>query len=513
MPDLKLVENNRRHVLMAIAFSTVAMIVNYAISFFLAPYITAEIGTEAYGFVTFAKTVSNYGVVLTSCLNAYAVRFITVSYHKGDVEKARKYYSSVLIADTALLVVLSVLALTFVSNLQIFFVVPDELLRDVQILLFIDIVNFLLFTIVNVYTVAGYICNRIERINCFRIILYISEAVVLIIAYGFFKPRIYYVGIGLLVSTIVFGVLSFCYKRQALVDLTLSPSLFSFEAIKELLGRGVWSALSQIGNILNSGLDLWVTNLMLKPIDMGVLSIVKTVYAIFGTLPALLTQPFQPVLLKLYSDSDSNGVVSTLKAEMKIMGYITSVAIAGFVVLGRPYFHLWTPGQDASLLQRLAIITVVGFLFDGVAYPLFYVYALTLKNTLPCVITVIGGGFNLIGMYVLISQTRLGLYAVVGTTTVIGFLMFFVFTPIYAAKCLKIKCITFFSTIIRICLGCALITTISMVVLQNVVVENWFKFIFVATLIVVISVPIYWVGVLSKEDFSKMRALFRKRAR
>lgn len=500
MTSSKQRENNKKHVMLAIVFSTMAMFINYAISFFLTPYITTEIGTEAYGFVTLAKTFSNYGVIITSCLNAYAIRFITVSYHKGDVDKAKNYYSTVLIADTVLLVVCSLLSLILVNNIQMFFVVPNELLWDVKILFFVDIVNFLLLTIANVYTVAGYIRNRLEIINTFKIAIYISEAIVLIIAFKFFTPRLYYVGIGLLISTIVFYLLNFCYKCHILPDVTLSASHFSFSAVKELLGRGTWSAISQIGNILNSGLDLWVTNLMLDPISMGELSIVKTVYAIFSTIPSLITQPFQPILLKRYSESDSVGVIKTLKLEMKLMGFVTAVAIAGFIVIGKPYFQLWTPNQNADLLYKLAIITVIGFLFDGVAYPLFYVYSLTLKNIMPCIVTLISGLLNLVGMYLLISYTSLGLYAVVGTTTVLGFATFFVFTPIYTAYCLKIKRYSFFSTVLRICVGCIALTGASWILLRGVPVNGWGSFIIVAFLVVIISFPIYFFSVFEASE-------------
>ena len=108
--------------------SILGMFINYAISFLLTPYITERIGTEAYGFVTLAKTVSNYGIVITGCLNAYAARFITLSFHKKDLSKANLFFSTVIISNFALLILASIFDVFFVYKIQSFIDISSELL-------------------------------------------------------------------------------------------------------------------------------------------------------------------------------------------------------------------------------------------------------------------------------------------------------------------------------------------------------------------------------------------------
>ena len=115
-----------------------------------------------------------------------------------------------------------------------------------------------------------------------------------------------------MLSSIVYGTINFGVKQKLTPDLVCRSNLFSFSAVKELLGRGLWSAFNQIGNLLNTGLDLWVTNLMLDALKMGQLSIVKTVASMCSALPPLITQPFQPTLLKLYADKNKVGVRDTI---------------------------------------------------------------------------------------------------------------------------------------------------------------------------------------------------------
>ena len=47
------------------------------------------------------------------------------------------------------------------------------------------------------------------------------------------------------------------------------------EAVKKLVLSGIWNSINSVGNLLNSGLDLWISNLMLSALEMGNLSIVK----------------------------------------------------------------------------------------------------------------------------------------------------------------------------------------------------------------------------------------------
>ena len=61
-----------------------AAVINYGISLVLTPYITESLGTEAYGFVSLARTFANYTTVVTVAVNAVATRYITVEYQLCD---------------------------------------------------------------------------------------------------------------------------------------------------------------------------------------------------------------------------------------------------------------------------------------------------------------------------------------------------------------------------------------------------------------------------------------------
>ena len=159
---------------------------------------------------------------------------------------------------------------------------------------------------------------------------------------------------------------------------------FSVSKLKNLVGNGIWNSLNSLGNELNSGLDLIISNLFLNGVATGQIAVVKTIGTMFSMLYEVVYQPFQPNLIKAYASGDVNIFINEQKKAMRICGYFSNVAFAGFVALGGLYYKLWLPSEDTKLLHMLTIVTVLGSVTAGVMRPIYYVYTLTLKNKLPC---------------------------------------------------------------------------------------------------------------------------------
>ena len=88
--------NRNKQLTINLVSSILAFIINMGISFFLTPYITKNIGVEAYGFVSLGTQFINYASLVTIALNSMAGRFITIEIHKKNWESANKYFNSVL---------------------------------------------------------------------------------------------------------------------------------------------------------------------------------------------------------------------------------------------------------------------------------------------------------------------------------------------------------------------------------------------------------------------------------
>ena len=487
------------------------MAINYLIMFTLTPYITMYLGTEAYGFVSLAKTVSNYGIIITGCLNTYASRYITIEFHKGNLKKANNYFSSIVLANLGMLAIILILTFFLITKLQIFIKIPNELVRDVKILFLLDILNYMLMALANTFTVFAYIRNRLDQLEIIKLLSYLTEAIVLIFLFKTLTPKVYYVGVGLLASTIILGILNFILCKKEIPELEVHIKDYSWNAVKDLVLSGMWNSINSVGNLLNSGLDLWMSNLMLNVISMGQLSIVKTVSTIFSTIEQLISRPFQPYLLKNYSENNTSALLNIFKLEIKLSGFVCDMITTAFICFGVVYYSLWTPGQDIHLLYSITIVTVIGFMIEGMVQPLLFTYTLTLKNKTPCYVTILSGFLNVFSMYILLKFTDLGLFAVVGTTTVLGFINYFIFTPLYTSRCLHVKYLTFYPSIFRVILSEIVILIVMRFIFQNIMPNSWIELVLCVVIMSMISMPIYMILVFSKNEIKLILKRVRKK--
>ena len=442
--------NDNKLIAFNMIWSIVAVAVNYAITFFMTSYVTNTAGAEAFGFVTLSNTLTSYIDVISIALNAFACRYISIAFHKGNIEEANKYFNSVIIADTVLSIFIIAIGIPTIFNLER---ISEELVFDVKILFVLTLLRYTITIIGTVFSVGTFITNRISFSERQKSISYLVQGFFLIFLFGIFGTRIWYVGIALLIASVYVFVTNIHYTRVLTSELRFNISKFDTVAVKKLISLGIWNSINNFGNILNSGLDLIVTNLMLSPSIMGEISIGKSLGTICNSLLESATNSFRPKLLQVYASGNIKTLVSELKKAMKTTGMISNIIFTGFVVCGRDLFRLWLPTQNTEFLYIIAVIVLMSDIIIGVVKPLYYVFTLTKKLKLPCFITITTGIINVISMYILIKYTSLGAYAVVLTTLVLNYVHFFD-TPIYAAFCLREKLTTFYSSIIEHFLTC-----------------------------------------------------------
>lgn len=127
------------------------------------------------------------------------------------------------------------------------------------------------------------------------------------------------------------------------------------------MSAGIWNSINSLGNTLNTGLDLLVSNMMLSALATGQLATVKTISTIFSTLYQLISNAFQPIRLKYYAEGNKRALITSFKTAIMLNGMISNIAFAGFWTFGSAYYKLWTPSQDIGVLQTVTIITIIGY--------------------------------------------------------------------------------------------------------------------------------------------------------
>ena len=429
-----------------IIWSIVAILVNTVINFCVVPYVSENVGVEAYGFVTLANTLITYIDVISVALNSFASRYIAMAYHENNFVKARKYYSSVFIADVILSAAFSITGVFMIVNLQKIINVSAAIEHDVKILFLIVLGRYICTLLRNAFEVSTFIKNRLDLTEKLRAFSYLIQAAILLVTCVGMKPHVWYVGIASFAAALVMLLVQYFFTKKLTHELKISIDDFSLKCIKDFLVNGIWNSINNIGNLLNNGIDLLITNKMLTELLMGMVSVSKTLGSLCYTLVVAISSSFRPKQLEAYSHNDKGNLIVLLKKAMIITGTICAIILAGFNACGKDFLRLWLPSQNHEMLFQLSMIVLISDILIGVVNPLYYVFTLTKKLKIPCVITIIMGVLNVTGMYILIKYTELGVYAVVLTTMVLNF-VHFVDTPLYASHCLNVKMKTFYPVI------------------------------------------------------------------
>ena len=148
---------NSTQFILSVVVSVIAVCLNYTITLIVTPYITENIGVEAYGFVSLGKTFANYASIFTIALNSFSARYIAIEYHKGNINKANTYFNTVFWADCILGGIILVASLGVIGLLDHILTIPIDLVSDVKLLFLLDTCNFLILSCSTVFMTATII--------------------------------------------------------------------------------------------------------------------------------------------------------------------------------------------------------------------------------------------------------------------------------------------------------------------------------------------------------------------
>lgn len=429
-----------------------AVFVNSCMKLLLTPYVIRNIGVDAYGYVSLAVTFTSYIDIISVSLNALAGRFISMAYHRGDLERANRYYSSTIMADALLSAGALIPGAFAMACLGPVLHVPDDLAGDVRLLFALMLLKYLLTVMRTAFDTAAFIADRLDLAEKKQSISCLLQAGVLFAACALLTPHVWYVGAAAAVAALYLLAASYRLCRRLTPELSCSRGAWSFAAVKEITAAGIWTSFNNLGNVLNSGLDLLITDLMLDAAALGEISVAKNLALLCSVIVMKVSDAFKPRLLLLYAEKRMEPFAGLCQTAIGIVGIICSFMTGMFYICGYDFLALWLPGQDTEFLFKAAVIVFLGDMAPAAVKPLYYVYTLTKRVKTPCMVTILMGSANVIAMYLLIRFTDLGPYAVILTTLAVN-LIHFIDAPLYSARCLGVPLLTFYPAVLRHLLG------------------------------------------------------------
>ncbi|MCR5753323.1 MAG: polysaccharide pyruvyl transferase family protein [Acetatifactor sp.] len=509
-------ETKTKRTALNIIAQCVAFAVNLGISFFLTPYITKMLGKEVYGFVGLAYQVTSYISVFTVAFNTMLNVFVSTEYYKDRMERANRFYTSVLYADTALALLMAA-PLVFLSlKMELFLNVPMEAEWDIKLLWLFIFITFLLNLAYGPYGVGLFIKNRLDLSAIRNIESNLIKAIVLILLFAVLSPKVWFVGFAAFLSGVFIIVTNLHYQKKLVPEIKGRREWFEWSALKELLSVGIWNTINQLTSILMNGLDLIVSNIFIGALQMGYISYAQTVPTQMLGLIAVIKNTFMPRLTKVYAKSGDrmDEFVGEVKASMQVCGFLGSIPILLFMVFGMDFYRLWIPSlteEEVRTINYLAILILIPSMLDVYISPLYNVNSITKKIKIPVFVTFGIGIANIVFELLLLKMTNLGVYAIEIATAVLMAGKVLLFTPVYAAKILRVKWQTFYSPLAKGGITSGLCLAIFFAMHRLLPIHSWITFLMVCGSSLLIGYVISFFIVLTKENRRRVVAMMPKK--
>lgn len=488
------------------------------ISFFLSPFIVQNIGIEANGFVTLASNFIVYAQLIVTALNSMAGRFITIAYVQKDYKKANLYYNSVFWGNLIIVAVLIIPAGYFISCMERIINVPSEIVLDVKLLFTFVFLNFFLTTGLPNWDCGTFVTNRLDRVYIPDIGMQVLRCAVLFSMMTFLVPHVWYVGMTSSICTIVLLAIKGYNTHTLTPQLRISFGkkgriICSWKAIQELVGSGIWNSISNVGNMLLSGLDLIICNLFIGPTEMGVVALSKTLPNLMQQLSSSIRGAFAPELTINYAKGDKQAVLRDLKRAMKLTSFVMTIPIGGIVVLGDRFFALWVPSQDAQLLQTLSILAILGYMFTSGTQILYNVFSTVNKVKENSIAMLLSGVASTSITLALIRFTDLDIYAVAGVSTFVNLTRNMTFTLPATARYLGFRWNQFFPQVGSTILASGIIVLVGLAVKALIPQGGWIMFFIAAGVVGILGGVINYFMILNREERQLLTGKVLKRFR
>ena len=418
----------KKQLVVNMAAALVTFAVQVGINFILTPYITVRLGAEAYGFVNLSNTMVNYITILTVAVTSMASRFISISLFRNDKEAARTYYSSTLALLVVCVIIVAIPALICVFSVDKLLNISTGLVDDVKLLMLFVLANFSLSISSSNLSIGFYARNLLYIGSLINAIGHAIRALCMVVLFLLLPTSVSIVGFAAFAATSFVQASYFWWKKKLLKDIRFSTHDVKPAKAIEVAKAGAWNSVSQLGSTLSSGLDLIVCNLFLGGAAMGTLSVSRVVRSAIDSIGGAMMSVFQPTLTRYYAANDIDGLVAYAKWAMKSFGLVISLPVGAFIAFGLPFFRLWVPNQDATVLYPLAVMSIIGWSVLGPAAIIQNIFTVLNRVKLNSILLCIGGFAIVLVEYFLLKFTGWGIYVIAATTCIETFIRNFIYT-------------------------------------------------------------------------------------
>lgn len=488
-------------------------VINLGISFFLVPHIISSLNASAYAFINLSNDFINYASLITVALNSIAGRYITLAIHKKQNKEANIYYNSVIVANIIMASVLLIPMTLFVIFMDSLINIPANLLGDVRILFIIVFTNFIISLITSVFSSTTFVTNKLYLSSIASIGSQIVRCIALLVLFSLFETNVCFVGIASFASTLVIAISNYIFTKKLLPQLKFDFKEFDLKYTFEMVKNGVWNSVSKLSGILESGLDLLLSNLFIGPVAMGIIALPRTITSIVFSLFGSMASIFNPNIMQAYAKNDFDSIKRQLFFAIKFVATISNAFIATFLVVGLEFYKLWVPTENTVFMYMLSFISMCSLTIGLPLEPVYVIHTATNKIKQPAIVCLILSTINIILVICgvnLVADETLKMVIIYGSSTILGIIKLSLYIPVYTAKIMNEKWHLLYPCILKNIFIVAITFVIGLFIKKYLFFDSWILFFTSSAILGMAFMIINFFFNFNKEDKKEFYKVIKK---
>jgi len=436
---------NKSQIKKNILFNILLFGMNAVIGIIIPPFLIKHLGVEVYGVIPIATSVTSFMLLFTISINGALSRFFSIDLYVSE-KKVSQTFNTAFFTMVVVVIVLLPVSMIFSFNVEHVLNIPAHVVKESHLLFFLVFMSFFFNTFSSVFNSVAYVKNRIDLRNISVIIEKLVQLILLILLFSFNFIQIQVYGIAVFISTLLACIYSYVVFKRLVPFIKITPEDFSCASFKEMLTLGVWLIVNQIGVLMFLQTEVLIINYIKGPALSGVYAALIQWSLLIRAITGVLSGVTGPLILNLYALKDRNALNELTKFSIKLIGIFTTCIVAVLIYFSSDILYLWL-GADFVQYKYVFMWIVFHLGFNLSSSPIANLNIAFNKVCLPGIVTLLTGVSNIILGIVFLKYTDLGLMGVALSGCFFLTLKNFVFTPVYAAKIMKINYFSYYKPI------------------------------------------------------------------
>jgi membrane protein EpsK len=375
------------------------------------------------------------------------------------------------------------------SNLSFFLDVPEGFQSDVEILILLTTVSFLISCVAGIFNSKFYALNRLDIHKTLDLTRVISRVGLILIFFSSGAVNLKVVGLANIISSSLHFVITLILflRHQPIIDISLR--FFRLDKLGSMFKMGGWLIVGQLGFLLFTKIDLIIINRMLGATASGQYGVIQQWGNLIRSLIAVLSGVIAPVILIFYSQGKRESVYSYSLLGVKGTGILLALTCGVLCGLSEPLLQVWI-SEEYGILSRLLQITLAPLTVNLAVLPLFSINKAHNAVKIPGIVTVLAGTINVVLAYYAL-KIGLGLEGVVYASAIMLTLKNVLFTPLYTMSIIQMKINSVYFALFKSTLLFGFVWFLTYVLAKFWIdTITWGSLVVTAVIVLVLSAPI-----------------------